>query len=110
MPRIHVLDQLLQEDGVKAYEDVNEIDLQKIKTYTEYDIEESDSNMLKEVELEDGKIIKCYFDGVEFFHDSKGIVYAPVYDVERPMNEDYSLYEKEDLLGFVCMDYDYREI
>lgn len=50
--------------------------------------------------LKDQSVI-CFQDANDHFTCCKGNVYLPVYDVQQAIDNDYSLYEDKDLIGFI---------
>ena len=107
MPKIHILDNYLKE--TLEYPSENDIELHRITEYKRYDDDESSRDLLAVVKLDNGVTLYKYDNGFDVFTDDKRIVYAPVYDVETCEKEGYSMYEAEDLLGFVNRHYDYTE-
>lgn len=101
MPKIHVVDDYTGD--TLEYESEKEIKIVKVsETKVIYDSE--GEIIKKELLLENGKKITSVED-FDVFLDDHFIVYSPVYDVERPEKDEYSLYEEDDLLGYVNREY-----
>lgn len=107
MPKIHVVDNFLNE--TLEYKSEKEIEFHRVVEYirTGYDEETNPNAALKAFKLDNGVIIKYYENGFDVFTDENRIVYSPVYDVETCEREGYSMYEEEDILGYVNRGYDY---
>lgn len=109
MPKVHVIDKFLNK--VMEYESEAEVEfLIKITEYNKHEFnEERQNEPMITVTLEDGTVLNYYDNGIEAFIDCKRKVYAPVYDVETCEREGYSMYEEEDIIGFVNREYDYAD-
>ncbi len=107
MPRIHVVDRFLNE--TLAYRSEEEIELHRIIEYKKINDDDSSNDLEAIVKLDNGVVLRKYDNGFDVFTDEKRIVYAPVYDVETCEKEGYSMYEEEDMIGFVNRHYDYTE-
>lgn len=106
MPKVHVVDRFLNE--VLEYESEKDIEYHKIVEYRKHvDNEDMQNPPLITVKLDNGVILNYYDDDFDVFIDKNRTVYAPVYDVETCVKEDYSMYEEDDIIGFVNRKYDF---
>lgn len=103
MPKVHVVDDYKGE--ILKYQSENEIEVFKVLEVKHYPVSNCDNDEFSiGLLLENGEEIRSD-DNYNVFLGSGTVVYCPVYDVEKPENEDYSLYEKEDILGYVNRGY-----
>lgn len=107
MPKVQVIDRFLKE--VLEFESETQIELfHKIVEYKKRTLnEERPNDPLITVTLDDETVLYYYDNGIDVFCDEKRMVYAPVYDIETCEREGYSMYEEEDIIGFVNREYDY---
>jgi hypothetical protein len=107
MGNFHVKDNFL--DKVYKYEKISELNLLIISEWKRYSVDEIELNpRLKDYILLKNGTKLTQPDGLEVWVDNNRIVYAPVYDCSRCEDFD-SLCEEDDLIGFVCLDYDFED-
>lgn len=107
MPKVQVIDRFLN----KVFEFENETQIELFHKVVEYKkstfTEERPNDPLITVTLDDETVLNYFDNEINVFCDEKRIVYAPVYDIETCEREGYSMYEEEDIIGFVNREYDY---
>ena len=96
--RYHVLDKPL--NFVYQFQNIEDLELLKIKKETSKDIENDEATERRYV-LDNNQAI-AFNEEVDSYKSISGTeIYHPVYDVKNAVDEQYSFYEEEDLIGFV---------
>jgi len=104
MSKIHMVDRYTNE--ILEYEKETDIEFNRIVEYKECeDIDERPDDPLITVKLDNGVVVKYFNDDCDAYFGERMSVYAPVYKVSEE-EEEYSLYEKDDLIGFIKRDYE----
>lgn len=102
MAKVHVVDDYKKE--ILEYSSEQEIEYFKVAETKFFPVSGEEDGHRKVLVLENGEEIR-EDDNYDVFLGKDYIVYCPVYDVEKPEKEDYSLYEKEDILGYINRGY-----
>ncbi len=103
MTKVHVVNKYSNE--ITEYSSEKDIDLLRIRSIERFHQNEDEikSKPVVVIELDNGCVIRKYNDQ-EFYRD-RDKLYAPVYDIETCKIESYSMYEEDDILGFVFLGY-----
>lgn len=108
MPKVHVVDRFKNE--IIPFASEKDIELCHVLDCKKHlDAEGEPKNLMMTIVLDNGTTLYQYNNGFDVITDKKRVVYAPVYDVETCQAEGYSMYESEDILGYVNRHYNCTE-